>query len=77
VVKLERGRLFKGKKALESRKERINLLVESFHPTSREQQASREVRLFEGRKTLEGGIPGTLEPEKRFRGFGRRKPLRG
>jgi hypothetical protein len=77
VVKLERGRLFKGKKALKSRLERINLLVESFHPTAREQQTSREVRLFEGRKTLEGEIPGTLESEKRFRGFGRRKPLRG
>jgi hypothetical protein len=40
-------------------------------------KASRGDRLFEGRKTLKGEIPGTLEPEKRFRGFGRSKPLRG
>jgi len=39
--------------------------------------APRGDPLFEGRKTLKGEIPGTLEPEKRFRGFGRRKPLRG
>jgi len=26
----------------------------------------REARLFEGRKTLKGRIPGTLGPEKRF-----------
>jgi hypothetical protein len=39
--------------------------------------ASREDPLFEGRKTLKGEIPGTLEPEKWFRGFGRSKTLRG
>jgi hypothetical protein len=38
VVKHERGRLFKGSKALKSRIERINLLVPSHGPTPREQR---------------------------------------
>jgi hypothetical protein len=45
--------------------------------TAREQEASRGVPLFEGRKTLKGEIPRMLESEKWFRGFGRSKPLRG
>jgi hypothetical protein len=35
------------------------------------------VRIFEGSKTLKGKAPRMLASEKRCRGFGRRKPLRG
>jgi hypothetical protein len=38
---------------------------------------SKEVRSLEGDKALKRVTPRTLEPEIRFRGFGRRKPLRG
>jgi hypothetical protein len=43
----------------------------------RRARASREVRLFEGRKTLKEKIPRTLGSEKWLRGFWRSKPLRG
>jgi hypothetical protein len=36
----------------------------------RAEKTSREERLFAGEKTLKGNTPGTLEPEKRFRGPG-------
>jgi hypothetical protein len=67
-------RLFKGSKAL---KLRPTAGENAVGETTRKQRISRETRLFEGRKALKGAIPRTLEPERWFRGFWRRKPLRG